>query len=141
MNGIDMKIAGHGRDGGRDDGPVHVLHKERTGGDSRRDAQVAALHDAWLPTALERSGPLATALKAASPLGTVLVGLARMKRALPFWRAFAEQGGTIACRVQVQSADAFQLELSQTLLTLLVDLKIELSIEVDVGSRAEERAA
>jgi len=62
--------------------------------------------------------------------------LLKMKRETEFWRAFAEQGGTIDCLVQVHTAECFQLEMSQALLLALVDLKVTLSIEVDGAVRA-----
>jgi hypothetical protein len=90
-----------------------------------------------------RIGPLAAAVKtgAAQPQVTLYFTLLKMKRAAAFWRAFVDEGGTIECRLQVHDAESFHLEVSQALLLMIVELKIGLSLEVDGGQRAGERAA
>jgi hypothetical protein len=95
-----------------------------------------------LPTPA-RLGPLAAAVKtgAALPQAALYFTLLRMKRAAAFWRAFAEQGGTVECRLQVHETEGFELEISQALLLMLVELKVALSFEVDGAPRAKERAA
>ena len=64
-----------------------------------------------------------------------------MKRAAAFWREFIQQGGTIECLLQIHETENFQLEISQALLLMLVELKVALSVEVDGAGRATEQAA
>jgi hypothetical protein len=71
-----------------------------------------------------------------NPPAGLYVTLLKMKRDVKFWRAFAEQGGTIGCLVRIHTPEQFQLEMSPLLLLALVDLKITLSIEVDAVVRA-----
>ena len=74
---------------------------------------------------------------ATHPLEVVLNStLLRMKRAAGFWREFAEQGGTVECQLQVHKVDLFQLDFPPAFLLALVELKINLSIEVDGPVRA-----
>jgi len=65
------------------------------------------------------------------------LALYKMKRSSAFWQEFAAQGGTIDCLVQVLGAERFQLELPPALLTLCVELRVTLTIEVDgLGQRS-----
>jgi hypothetical protein len=90
-----------------------------------------------------RLGPLAVAIKTGpvQPQVTLYFTLLKMKRAAAFWREFMEQGGSIECLLQIHDTENFQLEISQALLLMLVELKVALSIEVDGAGRAAEQAA
>ncbi len=90
-----------------------------------------------------RAGPLIAAVKTGPvlPQITLYFTLLKMKRATAFWRALTDQGGTVECRLQVHNTDGFQLEMSQALMLMLVELRVGLSIEVDSAQQAEERAA
>jgi hypothetical protein len=96
---------------------------------------------------LGRSGPLAAVLTRvaktvrASPTDVLHARLHLMKRAAAFWRGFCGEGGTLECRLQVNGNANLQLDLSQALLALLVELKVALTIELDAAPRAEERVA
>jgi len=93
-----------------------------------------------------RLGPIGLATPAVRtepvhPQITLYFTLLKMKRAASFWRTFTDQGGTVECLLQVHTTEGFQLEMSQALMLMLVELKVALSIEVDSAQRAEERAA
>jgi hypothetical protein len=90
-----------------------------------------------------RLGPLAVMINTGpvQPQVSLYFTLLRMKRAAAFWREFMEQGGTIECLLLINAAESFQLEISQALLLMLVELKIALSIEVEGAGRAAEQAA
>jgi hypothetical protein len=90
-----------------------------------------------------RIGPIIAAVKTGPvlPQITLYFTLLKMKRAGAFWRELTEQGGTIECLLQVHKTEGFQLEISQALMLMLVELKVALSIEVDGTSHAEEQAA
>jgi hypothetical protein len=88
-----------------------------------------------------RLGPLAVITGSVRPQSTLYFTLLRMKRAAAFWRELVEQGGTIECLMRIHKTDGFQVDISQALLLMLVELKVALSIEVDGSQRAEERAA
>lgn len=89
-----------------------------------------------------RAGPLIAAVKTGPvlPQITLYFTLLKMKRAAAFWRALTDQGGTVECRLQVHNTDGFQLEMSQALMLMLVELRVGLSIEIDGAQRAERAA-
>jgi hypothetical protein len=90
----------------------------------------------------QRLGPLAViTTSSARPQTTLYFTLLRMKRTVAFWRELVEQGGTIECLLSIHNTDGFQVDMSQALLLMLVELKVALSIEVDGSQRTEERAA
>jgi hypothetical protein len=89
----------------------------------------------------QRIGPLAVVTGANRPQVPLYSTLIRMKRAASFWRELVEQGGTIECLIRVHKTDGLQIDLSQALLVMLVELKVALTIDVDGTQRAEERAA
>jgi hypothetical protein len=66
------------------------------------------------------------------PAVTLHVALMKMKRAAAFWQRLAEQGGTVECLVQIQRDERCQLELSPALLAALAELRIALSVEVEL---------
>jgi hypothetical protein len=103
--------------------------------------ELAAPH-AWAEMLPEpsRLGPLAVISGAARPQSTLYFTLLRMKRAASFWRELVEQGGTIECQLRIHKTEGFQLDISQALLLMLVELKVGLSIEVDTEQRAERAA-
>ena len=103
-------------------------------------APLALVRDAARAAARPR-GPLIAAVKTGPvlPQITLYFTLLKMKRAAAFWRAFTDQGGTVECRLQVHKTDGFQLEMSQALMLMLVELKVALSIEVDGAQRGRTR--
>jgi hypothetical protein len=70
------------------------------------------------------------------PQASLLYTLLRMKRAGTFWRGLVEEGGTIECLIEIVSGDGFTLDLSPALLSLLVQLRIGLTIGADPIRRA-----
>jgi hypothetical protein len=87
-----------------------------------------------------RRGPLsarsAAALAVITPQSDLFFTLLRMKRAAAFWKTFGDEGGTIECLLQIHAPERFNFEMSQALLTLLVAMRVTLSIEVDSAQRA-----
>jgi hypothetical protein len=83
-----------------------------------------------------RRDPLAVGsetIRDALPAATLYVALMKMKRATAFWQRLAEQGGTVECLLQMQRNGRCQFELSPALLAALADLRIALSVEVELG--------
>ena len=70
------------------------------------------------------------------PQTTIFFTLLRMRRAEGFWRRIADEGGTIECLVEMHGGEDFRIDLSQALLTLLVQLRITLSVEAHTVMRA-----
>jgi Domain of unknown function (DUF4279) len=70
------------------------------------------------------------------PQAILLFTLLKMKRAGTFWRDLVEQGGTVECLIEIVSGDSFTLDLSPALLSLLVQLRIGLTIGADPVRRA-----
>ncbi len=87
-----------------------------------------------------RRGPLPAGLMqrfaASSPQTDLFFTLLKMKRSAAFWKTYADEGGTIECLLQIHAPERFNFEMSQALLTLLVAMRVTLSIEVEGVQRA-----
>ena len=70
------------------------------------------------------------------PQTSIFFALLKMKRAGAFWKRVADEGGTIECLIEIHSGESFALDLSQALLSLLVHLRIALSVEAHSAMRA-----
>jgi hypothetical protein len=70
------------------------------------------------------------------PQTSIFFALLKMKRAAGFWTRIADEGGTVECLIEVHNGASFSLDLSQALLSLLVHLRIALSVEAHPAVRA-----
>jgi hypothetical protein len=70
------------------------------------------------------------------PQTSLFFALLKMKRAEAFWKRVADEGGTVECLIEIHRGDSFSLDLSQALLSLLVHLKIALSVEAHSATHA-----
>ena len=68
----------------------------------------------------------------ALPLALLHVTAMKMKRATAFWQRLAEQGGTVECLLQIERGERCQLDLSPALLAALAELRIALSVEIEL---------
>jgi hypothetical protein len=78
---------------------------------------------------------------AATPQSDLFFTLLKMKRAATFWKTFGDEGGSVECLLQIHRPERFNFEMSQALLTLLVAMRVTLSIEVESPQRAGAAAA
>ena len=83
-----------------------------------------------------RSAERMAELVTLTPQTDLFFTLLKMKRSAAFWKAFGDEGGTIECLLQIHAPERFNFEMSQALLTLLVAMRVTLSIEVDSAQRA-----
>lgn len=71
-----------------------------------------------------------------APQASLTFTLLRMKRGATFWRELIDEGGSVECLIEIVSGDSFTLDLSPALLSLLVQLRIGLTIGADPVRRA-----
>jgi hypothetical protein len=75
------------------------------------------------------------------PAATLYLTAMKMKRAAAFWQNLAAQGGTVECLMQIRHDEHYQLDLSPTLIATLADLRIALSVEVELTRSRDVAAA
>ncbi len=99
---------------------------------------VGLLPNTPLPSeSLGRRDPLPARLATvvSTPQATLFFTLLKMKRVAAFWKTFTDEGGSIECLLQIDSPERFHWEMSPALLTLLVAMRVTLSIEVDTTTQ------
>jgi hypothetical protein len=72
------------------------------------------------------------------PQTMIFFKLLKMRRDAAFWEQLVNDGGSVECVIEIHSGGDFQLDLASSLLSLLAQLRITLSVE---SHRAVRRAA
>lgn len=85
--------------------------------------------------ALRRS-PLPAATTPESTEVLLFTPLLRMWRERAFWQRFAAEGGSVDLLVTVEHSDGFRFDLPPKVLTILVELRIGLSLSIESAMHA-----